>query len=131
MQQSASLDDVEQTVTAGGSSLSYDAASDRYTYVWKTDKAWAGQCRQLVLKFPAGSVHAAVQSRLRELSRAQGAGPAAGPTAVRYREKPAPRAQPSARVSPDRERTAPDRERAAPDRERAAPDREDVRRRDD
>jgi hypothetical protein len=29
-------DEVEQTVTAGGSSLSYSAASDTYTYVWKT-----------------------------------------------------------------------------------------------
>ena len=26
------------------------AASDRYTYVWKMDKAWAGQTRQLVLR---------------------------------------------------------------------------------
>src|SRR6266545_734731 len=28
--------EIEQTVTAGGSSLSYDAESDTYTYVWKT-----------------------------------------------------------------------------------------------
>jgi Tol biopolymer transport system component len=47
----ATVDGIEETLTAGGSSLSYDAASDIYTYVWKTEKAWAGTCRQLVLKF--------------------------------------------------------------------------------
>ena len=44
------LDAIEETVTAGGSSLQYDAALDQYTYVWKTNKAWAGTCRQLVVK---------------------------------------------------------------------------------
>jgi HYR domain len=38
---------VDETVTAGSSSLSYDATADQYVYVWKTDKAWAGSCRQL------------------------------------------------------------------------------------
>src|SRR5207245_189171 len=38
---SAAEDAVEQTVNAGASSLSYDASTDQYTYVWKTDKAWA------------------------------------------------------------------------------------------
>ena len=56
---SASLDDVEQTVTAGGSSLSYDAASDRYTYIWKTDKAWFGSCRKLTVRLSDGSDHVA------------------------------------------------------------------------
>lgn len=50
---------IEETVAAGGSSLSYDPASDQYTYVWKTDKRWAGTCRQLVLKLDDGSVHRA------------------------------------------------------------------------
>lgn len=48
-------DGVEETVTAGGSSLSYDPATDRYTYVWKTNKAWANTCRQLVVTFIDGS----------------------------------------------------------------------------
>lgn len=30
-------DAVSETVNVGGSSLSYDAATDTYTYVWKTD----------------------------------------------------------------------------------------------
>jgi len=56
---SASLDDIEQTVTAGGSSLSYDATTDQYTYVWKTNKSWAGTCRQLVVILKDGSIHTA------------------------------------------------------------------------
>ena len=51
----APLGAVEETVTAGASSLSYDPASDQYTYVWKTDKGWSGTCRQLVVKFKDGS----------------------------------------------------------------------------
>jgi hypothetical protein len=47
------------TQTAGGSSLSYDAASDTYTYVWKTDKAWAGTCRVLALKLTDNTWHVA------------------------------------------------------------------------
>ena len=40
---------VDQTSAAGASALRYDAASGRYAYTWKTDKAWAGTCRQLTL----------------------------------------------------------------------------------
>lgn len=50
------LDDIEQTVSAGGSSLSYDVSTAVYTYVWKTDKAWSGTCRQLQLKLSDGSI---------------------------------------------------------------------------
>ena len=46
---------VKATVSAGSSSLAYDAASETYSYVWKTDKAWKGSCRQLVLGFADGS----------------------------------------------------------------------------
>jgi hypothetical protein len=49
---------VTETVTAGGSSLSYDAVTNRYTYVWKTDKSWTG-CRELRLELIDGSVHTA------------------------------------------------------------------------
>jgi hypothetical protein len=55
----APLDNIEQTVTAGASSLSYDATSDQYIYVWKTEKAWSGQTRQLILKLTDGSEHKA------------------------------------------------------------------------
>jgi DNA-binding beta-propeller fold protein YncE len=50
---------LEETVTAGGSSLSYDPATDRYNYVWKTESSWAGTCRQLVVKLNDGSIHRA------------------------------------------------------------------------
>jgi Tol biopolymer transport system component len=56
---SSLLDDVEETVTAGSSSLSYDAATDTYTYVWKTNKAWAQTCRQLTLRLSDGTDHIA------------------------------------------------------------------------
>jgi hypothetical protein len=56
---SAPVSELEGTDTAGGSSLSYDAGSDRYNYVWKTEKSWAGTCRQLVVKLNDGSTHTA------------------------------------------------------------------------
>jgi hypothetical protein len=46
-------------VSAGASSLSYDASSNRYTYVWETDKSWAGTCRALILKMQDGTTHRA------------------------------------------------------------------------
>lgn len=49
-------DGIEQTINAGGSSLSYDVATDQYSYVWKTNKLWAGTCRQLILQFTDGSI---------------------------------------------------------------------------
>lgn len=52
-------DPIESTVTAGNSSLSYDAVANQYIYVWKTDKAWATQCRQLRVKLADGTLHAA------------------------------------------------------------------------
>jgi len=55
----AADDAIEQTLTAGNSSLSYDATNDQYVYVWKTDKAWAGTCRQLRVKLADGTLHAA------------------------------------------------------------------------
>ena len=50
---------IDQTVTAGGSSLSYDAATDTYTYVWKTENSWAGTCRGLIVRLNDGSDHEA------------------------------------------------------------------------
>ena len=50
------MDTVDQTVTAGSSSLSYDPTADQYVYVWKTDKSWTG-CRQLQVKLNDGTTH--------------------------------------------------------------------------
>jgi len=49
------LDAIEETVTAGNSSLSYDATSNQYVYVWKTEKSWAEMCRQLIVRLQDGS----------------------------------------------------------------------------
>jgi len=43
--------DALESTTSTPAGLKYDASTDQYTYVWKTDKAWTGTCRQLVLKF--------------------------------------------------------------------------------
>jgi len=59
MQLARSLDAIEQTVTVGGSRLSYDPATDTYIYKWKTNKAWAGTCRQLIVKLSDGTEHMA------------------------------------------------------------------------
>jgi hypothetical protein len=50
---------LEETVTAGGSSLSYDPMTDMYIYVWKTEASWAGTCRQLVVELNDGSTYRA------------------------------------------------------------------------
>jgi hypothetical protein len=51
---SALVDGIEQIDSPGASGLSYDAATQTYHYVWKTEKSWTG-CRQLVVKFTDGS----------------------------------------------------------------------------
>ena len=52
-------DQIEETVTAGGSSLTYDVTAQQYVYVWKTDKAWATKCRRLDVKLIDGTTHSA------------------------------------------------------------------------
>ena len=46
--------------TAGNSTLQYDAVSDTYTWVWKTDKAWAGSCRTLTVALDDRTEHTAL-----------------------------------------------------------------------
>lgn len=53
---------ITDTVTAGASSLSYDPTTDQYTYVWKTDKAWAGQSGVLTVTLNDGTTHTATFS---------------------------------------------------------------------
>jgi Tol biopolymer transport system component len=43
--------------TQTGGTLSYKASQDRYTYLWRTEKAWAGTCRQLVVVLNDGTYH--------------------------------------------------------------------------
>lgn len=51
-------DPVEETSTSN-SGLKYDAASDTYSYVWKTEKSWKGRCGTFTLKLDDASVHTA------------------------------------------------------------------------
>ncbi len=41
--------------TASSSGLSYDAQTQTYTYVWKTEKAWKNSCRQLSVQLVDGT----------------------------------------------------------------------------
>jgi hypothetical protein len=54
----AQVDTIEETVAAGASGLSYNASTDTYTYVWKTNRTWTG-CRQLVIKLNDGTFYRA------------------------------------------------------------------------
>ena len=51
---------IEALETAGNSTLTYDAATGQYTYVWKTEKAWAGTCRQVLMRFTDGTERSAL-----------------------------------------------------------------------
>src|SRR4051812_32157238 len=51
----APVDDIEQTAGPGDATLTYDPATDQYTYVWKTTKSWAGTCRRLTVTFNDGT----------------------------------------------------------------------------
>ena len=57
---SMTLDEVDETVTAGASGLQYDPDTDTYTYAWKTSKAWKGSCRKFSMKLIDGSEHVAL-----------------------------------------------------------------------
>lgn len=56
----ATIDAIEETVTAGASGLQYDPTSDQYVYVWKTDKSWAGKCATFSLRLDDGTTHSAL-----------------------------------------------------------------------
>ena len=50
-------EDYQPAKSAGGSGLSYDAASDQYAYVWKKEKPWSGTCRVLSLRLADETEH--------------------------------------------------------------------------
>lgn len=55
----APTDQVEETVTANASGLTYSSATGRYTYVLKTAKTWAGTCKRFTLRLKDGTSHSA------------------------------------------------------------------------
>ena len=79
----ASTDTLEETVAASVSSLTYAPGSGRYEYVWKTNKAWAGTCRQLVITLAERNIHRANFRFLKvegSLTRPRACPPARRPT---------------------------------------------------
>ena len=53
-------DDADPVVTTtANNGLTYDAATDTYTYVWKTAKGWKGKCGTFTLKLDDGTEHTA------------------------------------------------------------------------
>lgn len=50
---------LDRTVTAGSSSLSYDAGSDTHTCIRKSNSAWKNTCRKLIVKLNDDSEHLA------------------------------------------------------------------------
>lgn len=56
---SSNEDPLTETFTAGQSSLQYDASANQYIYVWKSEKSWAGTCRQIQVKLIDRTTHTA------------------------------------------------------------------------
>lgn len=52
-------DVIEESAAGSSSGLTYDASSGVYSFVWKTEKTWAGTCRQLTLTLQDGTSHVA------------------------------------------------------------------------
>jgi hypothetical protein len=46
---------ITPAVSAGGSTLQYNAASDQYSFIWKTDGSWSNSCRMLILNLKDGT----------------------------------------------------------------------------
>jgi predicted extracellular nuclease len=55
--ESSSTDPVEETLPTSNSGLTYDPATDQYTYVWKTEKGWSNKCGTLTIVLDDGSIH--------------------------------------------------------------------------
>jgi hypothetical protein len=53
----APADVVEEVSSPGTSGLDYNAASDTYRLIWRTDRMWAGTCRELSLRLIDGTEH--------------------------------------------------------------------------
>jgi len=55
-----SLGATTTAAAAGGSGLQYDSRTQQYSWIWKTNPAWAGTCRLLLVTFVDGTTHAAL-----------------------------------------------------------------------
>jgi hypothetical protein len=48
--------------SAATGSLTYNPGPDRYTFMWSTERAWAGSCKELLLTLRDGTTHGAYVS---------------------------------------------------------------------
>lgn len=55
----APIADIEETASPGSAVLTYDSGTDQYVYIWKSDKAWVGTCRQLQVGLNDGEMYVA------------------------------------------------------------------------
>jgi hypothetical protein len=46
-------------ISMNGGGVRYEASSDRFMFVWKTEKSWTGSCRQLQITLNDGTTHTA------------------------------------------------------------------------
>ena len=49
----------DSATSLSGESLQYDDVAEQYVYNWRTDKSWAGTCRQIWLTLADGTIHTA------------------------------------------------------------------------
>ena len=54
---SASLRPLDATTPTQSTGFTYSAATNTYTYNWKTQKQWSNTCRRFVLKLTDGTFH--------------------------------------------------------------------------
>jgi hypothetical protein len=51
----APIGGTEPTKTPGSSRLTFDEETGQYLYLWKTEKSWAGTCREVIVKLTDGT----------------------------------------------------------------------------
>jgi uncharacterized repeat protein (TIGR03803 family) len=56
----APLGGIEAAVAAGSKALRYAPGTGQYSYRWKTDPSWAGNCEELTLELIDGTLHRAL-----------------------------------------------------------------------
>lgn len=57
---SAQAASVATAAASSASQLTYDPETESYNYLWRTERSWAGTCRELTLKFVDGSEYSAL-----------------------------------------------------------------------
>lgn len=56
----APIGDIEPTYRPGSDGLSYGRFTDRYRYLWRTERNWKNTCRRFILGLNDGSEHSAL-----------------------------------------------------------------------